>query len=123
MQSAHNRMEQAIERIKVLYLDDEEGNLLAFRASFRREFEVHTAVSPAAALAWLEKNTAHVVISDQRMPGTTGALVGVLCCGLVTLAVGWGGGGWFGYAAGALVSGSTAWLLLSIAEDRLRHIE
>lgn len=66
-------MEQATERIKVLYLDDEEGNLLAFRASFRREFEVHTAVSPAAALAWLEKNTAHVVISDQRMPGTTGA--------------------------------------------------
>lgn len=62
-----------MERIKVLYVDDEEGNLMAFRASFRREFDIHVALSAADALAWLEQNTAHVVISDQRMPGMTGS--------------------------------------------------
>jgi PAS domain S-box-containing protein len=61
------------ERIKVLYVDDEEGNLTAFRASFRREFDVHTETSGAAAIAFLEKNAVHVVISDQRMPGMTGS--------------------------------------------------
>ncbi|HRN36951.1 MAG TPA: hypothetical protein PLL18_08560, partial [Flavobacteriales bacterium] len=49
-------MEQIPERIKVLYVDDEEGNLLAFRAGFRRDFEVSTAQTPAEALAWLEQH-------------------------------------------------------------------
>ncbi len=61
------------ERIKVLYVDDEEGNLMAFRASFRRDFDIQVALSASEALAWLEQNTAHVVISDQRMPGMTGS--------------------------------------------------
>ncbi|HMN06307.1 MAG TPA: response regulator [Flavobacteriales bacterium] len=66
-------MELINKRIKVLYVDDEEGNLMAFRASFRREFDVHVAISAADALAWLEENPVHVVISDQRMPGMTGS--------------------------------------------------
>lgn len=66
-------MEQPNERIKVLYVDDEEGNLMAFRASFRREFDVHVSQSPTEALAWLEENPVHVVISDQRMPGMQGS--------------------------------------------------
>ena len=61
------------ERIKVLYVDDEEGNLTAFRASFRRDFDVHTENSGVSAIAFLEKNPVHVVISDQRMPGMTGS--------------------------------------------------
>ncbi len=61
------------EAIKVLYVDDEEGNLMAFRASFRRDFDVQVAKSAEEALAWLEVNRVHVVISDQRMPGMTGA--------------------------------------------------
>jgi PAS domain S-box-containing protein len=60
------------ERIKVLYVDDEEGNLMAFRASFRRDFDVHVAHSGAAGIAFLEQNTVHVVISDQRMPAMSG---------------------------------------------------
>ncbi len=66
-------MDFELERIKVLYVDDEEGNLMAFRASFRREFDIHTCLSAHDALAWLEKNTVHVVISDQRMPVMTGS--------------------------------------------------
>ncbi|HQV39381.1 MAG: response regulator [Flavobacteriales bacterium] len=62
-----------MERIKVLYVDDEEGNLMAFQASFRRDFDIHVALSGSEALAWLEQNTVHVVISDQRMPGMTGS--------------------------------------------------
>ncbi|MGV9012845.1 MAG: sensor histidine kinase [Flavobacteriales bacterium] len=61
------------ERVKVLYVDDEEGNLTAFRASFRRDFDVHTESSGNSAIAFLEKNPVHVVISDQRMPGMTGS--------------------------------------------------
>lgn len=66
-------MQLEMERIKVLYVDDEEGNLTAFRASFRRDFEVHVATSGQAALAWLEQNCVHVVVSDQRMPGMSGS--------------------------------------------------
>lgn len=61
------------ERIKVLYLDDEEGNLIAFKAGFRRDFDVHTVSSGAEALRHLEQHPVHVVISDQRMPGMTGS--------------------------------------------------
>lgn len=66
-------MSSDTERIKVLYVDDEEGNLMAFKASFRREFEVRTANSAAAGLAMLEESPSHVVISDQRMPVMSGA--------------------------------------------------
>ena len=61
------------ERIKVLYVDDEEGNLTAFRASFRRDFDVRVATSAKEGLDMLEVEPAHVVISDQRMPVMTGA--------------------------------------------------
>lgn len=60
------------ERIKVLYLDDEEGNLVAFRANFRRDLEVFTATTADEALALLDREHIPVVISDQRMPLVTG---------------------------------------------------
>ncbi|MBK9759014.1 MAG: response regulator [Flavobacteriales bacterium] len=61
------------EPIKVLYVDDEEGNLTAFRANFRREFEIRVSTSAAEGLAMLEQEPAHIVISDQRMPHMSGA--------------------------------------------------
>lgn len=60
------------EKIKVLYVDDEENNLVAFRANFRKEYEVITAISADEALSLLKTNTIHIIISDQRMPHTTG---------------------------------------------------
>ena len=60
-------------RIKVLYVDDEEGNLKAFKAMFRRDFEIHLAQSADEALALLDRESMHVVISDQRMPRCTGS--------------------------------------------------
>ncbi len=60
-------------RIKVLYIDDESNNLVGFKATFRREYEILTAQSPAKALLQLQAHPdIAVIISDQRMPGQTG---------------------------------------------------
>jgi len=61
-----------IPKAGVLYVDDEEHNLVAFKASLRREYNVYTAISPEAAQEYLEKEDLKVVLSDQRMPKVTG---------------------------------------------------
>ena len=58
--------------VKVLYIDDEENNLLAFKASFRRQYEIYTANSAAEGLKILENLSVEVIIADQKMPETTG---------------------------------------------------
>lgn len=58
--------------IHVLYVDDEENNLVAFKAAFRRNFTVFTAISAAEGQKVLAENEIHVLITDQRMPGTLG---------------------------------------------------
>jgi response regulator RpfG family c-di-GMP phosphodiesterase len=60
------------EQINVLYVDDEDNNLIAFKASFRRFFTVFTAISADDAKTILSQNQIHVLITDQRMPGTLG---------------------------------------------------
>lgn len=60
------------DKIKVLYLDDEEQNLHAFKASFRREFEIFTTTSAQEAVQHLNEHVCHVVISDQKMPEVSG---------------------------------------------------
>jgi LytS/YehU family sensor histidine kinase len=56
----------------ILYLDDEPDNLIAFKAVFRRFFEVSTAENAREALAILDSQKIDLIISDQRMPGMTG---------------------------------------------------
>ncbi|MDO7744007.1 MAG: hybrid sensor histidine kinase/response regulator [Pedobacter sp.] len=58
--------------VKVLYIDDEENNLIAFKASFRRQYEIYTANSAAEGLKVLENLPIEVIIADQKMPQTTG---------------------------------------------------
>jgi len=58
--------------IKVLYLDDEENNLIAFKALFRREFDVFTTTSPQEAVAYLNANEVPIILSDQKMPELSG---------------------------------------------------
>ncbi|MFM7769090.1 MAG: response regulator, partial [Bacteroidota bacterium] len=65
-------METQNEKIKILYLDDEEQNLIAFKALFRREFEVFTTTSPQEAVAYLNTNEVPVILSDQKMPELSG---------------------------------------------------
>jgi PAS domain S-box-containing protein len=58
---------------KILYIDDEEWNLTAFRFMFRDEFEVFTAGdTEVAEQILMEHRDIDVVISDQRMPDETG---------------------------------------------------
>ena len=59
-------------RPSVLYVDDEMGNLNAFRAAFRNEFDVHVASTAKDALVRLNSSRVDVMITDQRMPGTPG---------------------------------------------------
>lgn len=59
-------------QINVLYIDDEVHNLKAFRASFRNDFSIFTAESAMLGREVLDKQTIHVIIADQRMPGVNG---------------------------------------------------
>lgn len=61
-----------MEKIKILYIDDERINLLAFKSSFRKEFEVFSAVSAEEGFKILEETDVHIIIADQRMPETSG---------------------------------------------------
>lgn len=60
------------DKTSILYVDDEENNLNSFRAHFRKQYEVFTALNASDAYELLEKNEIHIIISDQRMPKTTG---------------------------------------------------
>lgn len=62
-----------MDRINVLYLDDEINNLQSFKAKFRKEYSILLANNTAEAYQILEKDfNIHVIISDQRMPDLTG---------------------------------------------------
>jgi len=56
----------------LLYVDDEPQNLTAFKASFRREYQVLTAQSGQEAIDTLRGQAVQLIIADQRMPGMTG---------------------------------------------------
>jgi Signal transduction histidine kinase len=60
------------EEINVLYVDDEINNLNSFKATYRKTYQVYTALSAEEALHILDETDIHVIISDQRMPEVTG---------------------------------------------------
>ena len=60
------------DKIKILYLDDEENNLIAFKALFRREYDVFTTTSAREAVEYLNQNEVPVILSDQKMPEISG---------------------------------------------------
>ena len=59
-------------KITILYVDDEENNLLSFKATFRIKHHVLTALSGDEALKILSSNHIDIIITDQRMPEMTG---------------------------------------------------
>jgi signal transduction histidine kinase len=56
----------------VLYVDDDNANLVVLRAACAEEFDVVTALSGQEALDILEQREVAVLLADQRMPGMTG---------------------------------------------------
>jgi class 3 adenylate cyclase len=56
----------------ILYVDDEEQNLVSFKATFRREYNIFTALSGTEGLEIMHHHPINIIITDQRMPGMTG---------------------------------------------------
>ncbi|MEO1449791.1 MAG: adenylate/guanylate cyclase domain-containing protein [Bacteroidota bacterium] len=56
----------------ILYVDDEQQNLISFKATFRREYTIHTALGGQEGIELLRKHDIQLIITDQRMPGMTG---------------------------------------------------
>jgi response regulator RpfG family c-di-GMP phosphodiesterase len=59
-------------KIDILYVDDEENNLVSFKATFRLKYNVLIASSADAAIKILETKPVEIIITDQRMPQMTG---------------------------------------------------
>jgi response regulator RpfG family c-di-GMP phosphodiesterase len=59
-------------KINILYVDDEQNNLVSFKATFRIKYNVHTAISGEEAIKILHANPIDIIITDQRMPSMTG---------------------------------------------------
>lgn len=59
-------------KISVLYVDDEENNLISFKATFRLKYTVYTALNGDQALQLVREKPIDVIITDQRMPQMTG---------------------------------------------------
>lgn len=60
------------EKIRILYVDDEERNTSSFKGAFRRDFQIDTATSAKEGKRLLEHKDYHILLTDQRMPNTTG---------------------------------------------------
>jgi response regulator RpfG family c-di-GMP phosphodiesterase len=56
----------------VLYVDDEVNNLNTFKATFRKSYNIHIALSAEEGKKILKDNPIDIIITDQRMPVMTG---------------------------------------------------
>lgn len=62
------------DKIKILYIDDEQNNLNGFKATFRFDYSIFTALNTAEAYAHLAAHSdIAVILCDQRMPEMTGS--------------------------------------------------
>ncbi len=57
---------------RVLYLDDDQGNLDSFRANFRDQFEIFISASPVEAYNMIDSEQINIVIADHNMPSMSG---------------------------------------------------
>lgn len=56
----------------LIYLDDEQINLILFTEMFKRDFNVFTTTSWEEAIEYVCNNDLDYVLTDQLMPGMTG---------------------------------------------------
>jgi len=59
-------------KTSILYIDDEENNLTSFKASFRRDFDIHITSKADEAVKLLNENDIHLIVADQKMPDISG---------------------------------------------------
>ena len=60
------------QKYTILYVDDEESNLRIFKNTFRRQYNILTAISGEQGLKLLEEEKVDLILTDQRMPGMSG---------------------------------------------------
>jgi DNA-binding NtrC family response regulator len=60
------------EKPRVLYLDDDDANLVSFKANFREQFEVFTTANPVEAYNLIAEQNIAIVITDHNMPSMSG---------------------------------------------------
>ena len=58
-------------KYNILYIDDEENNLIVFKNSFFRYYNIFTALSGKEGLRIIADEEIHLIITDQRMPEMT----------------------------------------------------
>lgn len=73
--SAAPKLSPVPDRPCVLFVDDDAGNRQAFSTTFRRDMDVLVARDLKEVWELLATNHVHIVIADQRMPGTPGSRV------------------------------------------------
>lgn len=61
-----------MEKLVILYIDDEESNLRIFKNIFRRDYEVLTSLSGREGIQILMERPVDLIITDQRMPEMSG---------------------------------------------------
>ncbi|MFC2123548.1 adenylate/guanylate cyclase domain-containing protein [Bacteroidota bacterium] len=62
----------AEDKFNILYVDDEEQNLISFKAALRRRYTIYTAHSAIEGMEVLRNYDIQLIITDQRMPEMTG---------------------------------------------------
>jgi response regulator RpfG family c-di-GMP phosphodiesterase len=60
------------QKIRILFVDDEEHNLISFKATFRTRYKIETAIGGLEAIEKLKNLEFDIIITDQRMPRMTG---------------------------------------------------
>ena len=62
-----------MEKLNILYVDDEDINLMLFKINLGKKYEIYTALDPVKGLEILESNSdIKVVLSDMKMPFMNG---------------------------------------------------
>jgi signal transduction histidine kinase len=65
-------MSSATFSLNILYVDDEPTNILTFKHLFKNKYTIYTASSAEEGLEVIQMVPIHIVISDERMPITSG---------------------------------------------------
>jgi len=61
-----------LEKLNVLYLDDDKDVLDSYNSMHRFDFNIFSTINADEAREIIEKNDIHIIIADQRMPKITG---------------------------------------------------
>lgn len=57
---------------RILYLDDDQGNIDSFKANFRDQFDIFTSINPVEAYNMIEQEQIQIAIADHNMPSMSG---------------------------------------------------